>query len=109
MKHCPKHVLDEIVRRIVGALRPIEVYLFGSHACGDTHRDSDIDLLVVVPDAAGSPRELARRGRRSLWGMCVPVDVMVCTSSEMAKWAKARCNLVHTAVAAGRRLYASGR
>jgi predicted nucleotidyltransferase len=46
--------LDEIVRRLVASYQPLEVYLFGSKARGDSGPDSDYDLLVVVPDDATS-------------------------------------------------------
>jgi len=108
MKECSEHLLDEIVKKLVNALHPTQIYLFGSHARGKTDRDSDIDLLVVVPDTPTPPRELARRGRRSLWGMCIPVDLIVCTSSEMRKWSQVSCNVIHTAAQKGKLLYASG-
>jgi len=98
--------LQTIVDRIVECLHPTKVYLFGSHACGTPDADSDIDILVVVPDdAQGSQRELARKARRSLWGMCVPVDVIVCTASEMAYWSRVGCNLLHTVSRNGRLAY----
>ena len=37
-------------KRIVRAVDPLQVILFGSQARGDTHEWSDVDLLVVVPD-----------------------------------------------------------
>lgn len=39
----------ELVQRIVQRLHPRKVLLFGSHAYGQPHEGSDIDLLVVVP------------------------------------------------------------
>ncbi len=107
MKACSDELLDEIVGRVVDALHPARVYLFGSHAEGNPEADSDIDLLVVVPDTSDPPREMARRGRKSLWGMAVPVDLIVCTDSEVEKWSRVHCNLIHTAVEKGRLLYAS--
>jgi predicted nucleotidyltransferase len=38
-----------IVERIVGLLDPDRVYLFGSHALGTAHDQSDIDLIIVAP------------------------------------------------------------
>ncbi|NQT50713.1 nucleotidyltransferase domain-containing protein [bacterium] len=105
MKECPPQLLDEIVRRLVAALHPLRIYLFGSHVAAEADRDSDLDLLVVVPDTPTSPRELARLGRGSLWGMAVPVDLVVCTDSEMRKWAPVPCNLIHTVVQRGRLVY----
>jgi predicted nucleotidyltransferase len=107
MKTCSQDVLEGIVQRLVAALRPTHVYLFGSHARGDADEDSDLDLLVVVPDTSESPRDLARLGRRSLWGLRIPADIFVCTVSELETWSKIQCNLIHTAVDRGRLLYAS--
>ncbi len=109
MKELPQALLDEIVRRLVDALHPVGIYLFGSHATGRPDRDSDVDLVAVVPDTDVPPRELARKGRRSLWGLCLPVDLIVCTASEMQKWSQVPCNLLHTVAERGRALYAAER
>ena len=42
--------LDQLVKRLVEQLDPIAIYLFGSRGRGDSWRDSDYDLMVVVPD-----------------------------------------------------------
>ena len=63
------------MRRLVKALRPDEIYLFGSQAQGMPHCHSDLDFLVVVPDDAGDRHKLTARGislcmacgRRSTW------------------------------------------
>ena len=41
--------IDEMVRRIVAAVNPDKIILFGSHARGDAGPDSDVDLLLVAP------------------------------------------------------------
>ena len=51
--------IEEIVERIVKAVHPYRIYLFGSHAKGTAAEDSDVDLLVVA-DMEGP------RHRRSL-------------------------------------------
>jgi uncharacterized protein len=45
---------------VVDFFKPQRVILFGSRARGDAHRDSDIDLLVVVDDDT-PPGKLTRR------------------------------------------------
>ena len=107
VKEVSGELLAEIVRRLTDVLHPLEIHLFGSQAGGSADRDSDIDLLVVVPETETPPRELARRGRRSLWGTRVPVDIVVCTASEKEKWSRVACNLIHTVSQKGRRLYAA--
>lgn len=44
--------IDELVRRIVDGFAPLRVILFGSRARGDNRPDSDVDLMVVIPDEA---------------------------------------------------------
>jgi uncharacterized protein len=106
MKVLSEELLQRIVTGIVDAVRPTRVYLFGSHASGTPHADSDVDILVVVPDtAAGSQREIARRARQSLWGMCVPVELIVCTTSELRRWSRVGCNILHTVAQKGRLVY----
>lgn len=97
----------EIVRRLVDALHPLKIYLFGSHAYGTPRRDSDVDLMVVMHDFTIPYRELAFRGRRSLRGMGIPVELHVCTQAEMEKWSKVPCNTIHTVAQKGRLIYAA--
>src|SRR5437867_2808353 len=72
-------MLDEIVRRLVAAYQPERVYLFGSHARGDAGPDSDIDLLVLVPDDAAPDRRRSRLAYQALRGTGVAADVIVWT------------------------------
>ncbi len=44
----PREWVDDLVAEIVAEFDPIEVWLFGSVACGDDTGDSDIDLLIVL-------------------------------------------------------------
>ena len=108
MRELPSNLIDQIVERLVDALRPLEIYLFGSHAHGTPHKHSDLDFLVVVPDNAGDRWELANQGRSSLWGLRVPVDVFVFHRSAMDKWAPVRFSLPHEATQKGKLVYAAG-
>jgi len=48
-----KNIRDEImdIKDIIVQTVPVEqIYLFGSHACGTPHQDSDLDFYVVLPD-----------------------------------------------------------
>jgi uncharacterized protein len=108
MKELPEGLLDEIVRRLVDALRPERIYLFGSHAGGTPNKDSDLDFLIVVPDGMGDPWELAAQGRSSLWGLRVPVDILVFPRQEMEKWTPVKCSLPYTVIKKGKLLYVAG-
>jgi predicted nucleotidyltransferase len=45
--------LGAVVEEILGRFRPAKVILFGSYASGQPSVDSDVDLLIVTPDAPG--------------------------------------------------------
>ena len=47
-------LVAHLVELIVGELRPLQVWLFGSRAEGRARPDSDYDLLVVLPNDAPS-------------------------------------------------------
>ena len=61
-----KNILDKICSRLVNAYHPSAIYLFGSHAWGNPHKDSDVDLLVVVNDNASSEEKKGLKGQYAL-------------------------------------------
>lgn len=98
--------LDEILDRLVREFRPREVILFGSWVRGDQTPDSDIDLLMVA-ETSGPMDERMARAQRALRGLDVPVDVFVCTPSEVATFAQWLSHTVAIASREGRRIYAA--
>jgi len=39
---------QEITKRITRSIKPYKIILFGSFACGEFNKNSDVDLLVVL-------------------------------------------------------------
>jgi predicted nucleotidyltransferase len=102
-----ERVLPEIVRRLREALRPERIYLFGSCASGTPGRDSDVDLLVVVPH---SELGFFERGAQAYWALDrigVPVDVMVYTRTEFEQRATLPVSFERTVRTKGRIVYAA--
>lgn len=85
--------LEEIVRRLVDAYQPAQVYLFGSHARGDAGPDSDFDLLLVVPDDASPQRRRSRLAYEVLRGTGIAVDVIVWTHDYFSRRQVVRSSL----------------
>jgi uncharacterized protein len=78
----PRAAIRKYVRQIVEKFHPEKVILFGSHAYGKPHADSDVDLLVVMP----AKNELTMMGRiRQATDALFPMDLLVCTPENLAK------------------------
>jgi len=71
-------LLKEVTERIVDALTPEQVILFGSYAEGRATTDSDLDLLVITKRSLVRKERLART--RGLF-RDVPVPIQVITIS----------------------------
>ena len=98
--------LDLIVQRIVDVLHPLRIILFGSAARGKTGQDSDIDLLVVMPE--GTPRlATAEKLHMRMFGIPAAVDFLVATPSDLER-NRDNIGLVYrTILKEGRELYAA--
>ena len=77
-------VIEDIVARIVAGYAPERVILFGSHARGTPHEDSDIDLLIIKQtDRRPEDRWMeVKRLLRDPYG-AVPVSPFVYTPQEL--------------------------
>jgi predicted nucleotidyltransferase len=101
-----KGALDAAVRRLVKALHPERIYLFGSRARGDAHQDSDYDFLLVVPDeAAAQRRALEERAREALSGLAASKDVLVYTVGQFERNRPVVASVSATVEREGRLLY----
>src|SRR5260221_11481718 len=45
----PMRVIRRFARQVAERFHPEKIILFGSHAYGTLHADSDVDILVVMP------------------------------------------------------------
>jgi uncharacterized protein len=95
------------VWRIVSALQPEVIYLYGSHAYGEPHRDSDVDLLIVVSESALPPHKRAVAAYRALRGLRLPAEVKVATRAEFERRAGWTSSIERAVLDKGRVLYES--
>lgn len=74
-------LLEEIVRRIVEAVAPEKIILFGSAARGEIGPDGDLDLLIVKSEV--HRLATAQMIEHSLTGITIPTDIVVATPEDI--------------------------
>lgn len=77
----PKKV-QEAVRRIAELVRPRRIILFGAYVRGETHLNSDVDLLVVVRGTVDHPRKASVQLQKALRHILMPLDILVVPESQ---------------------------
>lgn len=97
-------MLAELVRITVEAVQPQRVILFGSAARGTMGADSDLDVLVVMPDGCDSLAiTQTLHGRLSRLG--VAKDIVVVQASDVEQYGQNPYLVIHSALSGGRELY----
>ncbi len=99
-------VVADALARVVNAVHPLKVVLFGSRARGDERAGSDIDFLVVVPNGADR-NQLYKDGYRSMIGLGTPVDILIVEESFLAAGRDDRYSVLFPATREGRVIYAA--
>ncbi|WP_457554945.1 nucleotidyltransferase domain-containing protein [Candidatus Pyrohabitans sp.] len=88
VKKVDDKLLQEIVKRIVSAINPKKIILFGSWAYGKPHRGSDLDILVIVDKLTTSSRREERiKIRTLLQDIMIPQDIIVATTRDVEECA----------------------
>jgi len=100
------HVIDLLVQRIVDIVHPLRIILFGSAARGEMHPDSDIDVLVVMPEGVHR-RRTAQLLYRQIRGLKVPFDILVATPGDLERH-KENIGLIYRVILQeGKEIYAA--
>ena len=101
-----KDTIETAVERIVLAVAPVRIILFGSTARGEAGLHSDLDVMVVVRTGVHR-RRTAQKIYRALFGMSHAVDVVVVTEGDLERHRQNPGMVIGTALAEGRDLYAA--
>ena len=100
-----EQLLLDITNRLINEFRPENIFLFGSHVWGTPHKDSDLDLLVIVTDSNLSSTKRSSIAYRCLREIPYPLDILVKTRKEIEKFAQIPLSLEHQILHKGRCLY----
>lgn len=99
--------LDEIVRRLVKALSPQRIILFGSYAHGTPRPESDLDIMIVMPDDAPNRYELSRRAYAVLGDIDLPVELHFSRAAQFERFSTVIGSLQREVKRRGHVLYAA--
>ena len=78
----PMKVIRRFARQVAQRFQPDKIILFGSHAYGTPHADSDVDILVIMP--CRNQHDQAFKIRMAV-SAPFPMDLIVRKPSEI-KW-----------------------
>ena len=96
--------LSEVVDRIVRKFHPVKIILFGSWARGSARDDSDLDLLVVLPQVEHKRKAAIQIGN-SLSNLPISKDIIVTTPEDIEKYGKTVGDILLPALEEGKVIY----
>ena len=100
----PLEELANLVQRIVEAVQPEKIIVFGSAARGTMRATSDLDLLVIKRGEFHHI-DLAQRIYRALGAHDIAVDITVATPEEVEKYRDEYGLVLYSALREGRLIY----
>ena len=99
-----EQTLRQIVDRIVIAVCPEKVIVFGSYGRGDADEGSDLDLMVIEPEVQNRFEEMIRL-QKAVERVGVGVDVLVYSEDEFERRSHVPGTVLYWARKEGRAIY----
>jgi uncharacterized protein len=100
-----QEALDALVSRLVAALDPQMIWLFGSRARGDARPDSDFDLLVVAKPDGSFGSDDYDTVYAPVMGSWIGADVVPCALPDYEEALELNTSFVTRIVTEGRKIY----
>ena len=104
MQPITEELIREIKERIVSTVHPDKIIIFGSYAYGKPTKDSDLDLLVIMPSDEPMHKRVTRI-RKLVRDINIPKDIIVYTPQEVEKWKDASVAFITTIMRTGKVIY----
>lgn len=101
-----QNVIEQLVQKIVDNVHPLKILLFGSASRDEITPDSDIDVLIVMPEGVHR-RQTAQLLYRQITGLGIPFDIIVATPNDLQKYKDNIGLIYHTVLKEGKEIYAA--
>ncbi len=100
--------LARVVQRLVEHFQPERIYVFGSQARGEATPDSDVDLMIVLPETHSPYYRLAQEAYRVAGDYTLlPLEFIFIARDDFDRRAPAKASLPATVLREGKALYAT--
>jgi len=99
-------ILKQLTKTIVDTVHPLRIILFGSMARGTAGPDSDIDLMIVMPNGTHR-RHTRQKLHRDIPGIGVPLDLLVATPEDFEKYGEHPSLIYKYVLSEGKEIYAA--
>ena len=99
--------INAMAQTLGGRFDADAVVLFGSYARQEATEDSDVDLLVVMPQETTEAGQLYLSMRKAIaarWSL--PLDLVIRSRDAVRRWETVPYSLIHEAMKDGKVLYA---
>ncbi|NQS97946.1 MAG: nucleotidyltransferase domain-containing protein [candidate division Zixibacteria bacterium] len=103
-----EQIINDLIKSIVELVDPLQIILFGSAARGEMSPDSDIDLLVVMPNGTHR-RNTAMFLYSKIRGISIPYDILVTTEKDMIENKDDIGFIYYYALKEGKSIYVRGK
>ncbi len=100
----PSSIIQDITKKIVAQFNPVQIIVFGSFARGEEHKNSDLDLLVVM-NSVQDRRRTAIEIRRALREFSISKDIIVTTPEQLRERSQVVGTVFRPAMLDGKVIY----
>ena len=98
-------IIDIIIQKIISAVNPEKIILFGSYAKGKQNSKSDLDIAVIVKNSEEPQYRRPVPIRLALSHIIFPKDIIVFTEQEIIDWQDVPQAFITTILKTGKNIY----
>ena len=100
--------IQAAAQKLAEVYQPEAIYLFGSYAWGEPTEDSDLDLMIVMPDNVLTKHHLRVAMSKTLWEANLynfPIDILLSNKTKFAKFSEDVSSLSYLIAHEGKKVY----
>jgi predicted nucleotidyltransferase len=101
-----QETIQEVVRRLIKAYNPLEIYLFGAYAWGHPDNDSDLDVLVIIESSNETVHKRGDKAFDTLLSLEIPKTVIILTKQEFDSRLQDKTSFCYEVKSRGKQVYA---